>query len=200
MSMAPNNPFDNPQQDSLSQQPVKQKKGGSVWVWIFAIVGVLGLVGVMVCCGGGYFAYRQGTAFLADEIKVKLDGNPVIEENIGEIESMSMNFSAVVEEAQKQQEQGNNEAPPSLVFDIEGTKGSGRVLVRQDPSGQPDALELIMSDGTRHKIELESPLFTPEEFEVEGFDPTDIDMGEPVDLTPPEIEIDTSTTLEAPAQ
>jgi hypothetical protein len=182
MSMAPNNPFENNQQDPLPGTPVRPNQGKSVWLWVLAIVGGLGLLAVIVCCGLGYYGYSAGTAMVAEEIKGQLTGHPTIEEHIGEISSVSMNLGAVIEEAKKQQEAGDQGAPPSMVFDIEGSKGSGRILMRQQAGGQTDEVELVMADGTRHTIALDSPLFQPE---TEDFDDLDIDLGEPTESLEP---------------
>ena len=80
MSMAPNDPFGNDQLGSAtSGQP---KKGRSPWLWILAIVGGLGLIGMIVCCGLMYWGYSKGTQLAAEELKKQLVGNAVIEENI----------------------------------------------------------------------------------------------------------------------
>ncbi|QDT13881.1 hypothetical protein [Planctomycetes bacterium K23_9] len=181
MSMAPNNPFESNQPGSSNGGPVQPKKTNT-WLWVFGIIGGLGLLAVMVCCGVGYYGYSKGTQMVADEMKGQLAGNAVIEENIGEINSMSMNLSAVIEEAKKQQEAGNDGAPPSMVFDIEGSKGSGRILMKNEPGGQPNEVELVMADGSRHTIPLESPLF---QAEPEEFDDMDIDLGEPAETLEP---------------
>ncbi|MGB7346289.1 MAG: hypothetical protein WBD20_18875 [Pirellulaceae bacterium] len=188
MSMAPNNPFENNQQDSFPGTSVQPKKGKNVWLIVLAIVGGLGLLSVMVCCGVGYWGYSKGTQMVADELQGQLTGNAVIEEHIGEINSVSMNLSAVIEEAKKQQEAGDQGAPPSMVFDIEGSKGSGRILMNNEPGGQPSEVELVMADGSRHTIPLDSPLFQPGDPgmpEPEDFENIEIDMGEPTETLEP---------------
>ena len=178
MSMAPNNPFDTPNDgNQYPNQQAPPPKGSNTWLWVFGILGAIGIVGMMVCCGGMYFAYQQGTQFVGEELKNQLAGNPTIEENIGEIQTVSMNFSDLVAEVQKHQEEGREGPPPQLLYDIEGTKGKGKILLRQDPAtGQPVPSELVMEDGTRHEIDIEGGLFQPD------FDPEDIDLGEAAEL------------------
>lgn len=187
MSTGPNNPFETNQQDPLPGTPVQPKKGKSVWLWVLGIVGGLGLLGLIVCCGGAYWGYNKSTQMVADELKGKLAGNAVIEEQIGEISTVAVNLSAVIEEAKKQQEAGGEGAPPSLVFDIEGSKGSGRILMKEDP-GQSSEVDLVMSDGSRFTIPLDSPLFQAGDAvmaEPEEFDEMDIDLGEPTEVPQP---------------
>ncbi len=171
MSMAPNNPFEpQPQPNAPIDQP---KKKGSGWLWVFAIIGILGVIGAMVCCGGIYFAFQKGTGFLGEELQAKLDGNPVIEEHIGDVQSVSFSFQDTIKEAEKKEPDGDR-----MVFTIEGSKGSGKIIAKQDPERGLGDLELEMSDGSRHEITLDTPLFTPEGMEGFDIDDIEIDTGE----------------------
>ena len=168
MSNNPNNPFDDNQPGQGYAQNVTPQKKSNVWLWVLGTIGVLGVVGALVCCGGGYFAYQAGTGMMAEIFKEQLSGNPVIEEHIGTIESMSMNLGATSANAEK--------SPGSIAFDIGGSKGSGTILIQQQPGadGQPGigSAELILADGSRHAIDIaESPAVIDDDFKI--------DLGQP---------------------
>ncbi len=188
MATGPNNPFQNTQPGQPLNDPQVPKQGSSVWLWILAIIGGIGLITVIVCCGVGYWGYSKGTQMVADELKSQISDHPVIEEHIGEVQSVQMNLGAVVEEAKKQQESGDQGPPPSMVFDIKGSKGSGRILMRNEPGGQPTSVDLVLDDGSRHTIDLDQPLFQPGDAgvpEPEPLEDFDIDLGEPTDSLEP---------------
>ena len=150
MSNNPNNPFDDNQQNQGYSQGAPPQKSSKVWLWVLGTIGVLGVVGALVCCGGGYFAMKAGTGMLAEVFKQQLIGNPTIDEHIGDIESMEMNFGATQQHA--------DESQGAIAFDISGSKGSGTILIKQDPSGDGTGIataELIMSDGSRHPVDVE---------------------------------------------
>ncbi len=165
MSMNPNDPFESPP----TYQPAPQQ-GSNTWLWIIGIIGVLGVVGVLVCCGGFYALFSFGSGWLANAFQEQLQGNPVIVENIGEIESMEMNFSKTGQEAQ-------NSDGDLIAFDIHGTKSSGTILIEQDKSSgdgtRIGSAILILEDGSRVKVPLED--WVDEEFDI---DLGDIDLGE----------------------
>ena len=172
MSNNPNNPFDDNQPNQGNAQGAPPQKKSNVWLWVLGIIGVLAVGGAVFCCGGGYFAYRAGTGMMADIFKEQLVGNPVIEEHIGTIESMSMNLGATTENAEN--------SPGSIAFDIGGSKGSGTILIQQQQGadGQPGigSAELILEDGSRHAIDIaDSPAVIDDDFKI--------DLGQP-DLEP----------------
>lgn len=180
MSMSPNNPFEddqNDQGDAQSSAPAKSRKG--------CLIGcsIAGILALLVCCGGVVLLMRGGGQMLADfmntalssEYQRQLAGNPVIVEHIGEIVSLDFDLSTTFEEAQKSAERGEE---THWVFKIEGSKGSGTLIVQQDTSGGGTDIKsatLVMPDGTRHSIDVSA---TPAVEELE-FDLSDmIDAGE----------------------
>lgn len=150
MSMSPNNPFDAGQPQAGFDQPAPAKKSSAKF-WLIGC-GVTGILGVLVCCGGSLLMTQFGLSVLAGEFQKQLDGNPVIVEHVGEIESLDMSWGETMKGAQNA-EGGAEE----LAFTIKGTKGSGVVLIQQDKSGDGTGMEsatLVMDDGTRHPIDL----------------------------------------------
>ncbi len=154
MSMNADNPFDvNPNAPgnsgaSYGQAPPKKS---TAKYWLLGC-GITGLLAVLVCCGGSLLMTQFGLGMLAGEFQKQLDGNPVIVEHIGDIESMSMSWGDTIQGAQNA-EGGAEE----MAFAITGTKGSGTVYIRQDKSGDGTGMQsarLVMTDGTSYPIEL----------------------------------------------
>ncbi len=154
MSMSPNNPFEDPQndqgylQDQGSGQTPKTKSGKGCLIGC----GIAGILGLLLCCGGGVFMVQFGVSALADQLERQIAGDPAIVEHIGDIESLEVNWSATIEEAQKTGDQDSG-----LIFEIKGSKGSGQFLVKQDKGGEGiDMATLILPDGTRIPVNLGS--------------------------------------------
>lgn len=160
MSMSPDNPFDNPNSPGYAQAPPPAKKSSAKF-WLIGC-GVTGLLGVFVCCGGGLLMTQFGMSMLAAQFQNQLEGNPVIVEHIGEIESMNMSWGETMKAAQS----GDGQ---ELAFAINGSKGSGTILVVQDKSGDGSGIQsatLVLADGSRHPIEL---VPTAEEIDMDAF-------------------------------
>ncbi|TWU48432.1 cytochrome c oxidase assembly factor Coa1 family protein [Rubripirellula reticaptiva] len=153
MSMNPNNQFDaNPNapgnSGSYGQAPPKKSKAK---FWLLGC-GITGLVGILVCCGGSILMTQFGLSVLAGEFQKQLEGNPVIAEHIGDIDSFSMNWSDTIQAAQSA-----DSGAEELAFAISGSKGSGKVMIQQDKSGDGTGMQsavLVMDDGERYPIEL----------------------------------------------
>lgn len=152
--MNPNNPFEsNPNAPgnagAVYGDPPPKKSSAKFWLLGCGITGALGL---LICCGGGTMMTKFGLTVLAGEFQKQLEGNPVIVEHIGDIESMDMSWSDTIAGAQNAD--GGAE---ELAFKIQGTKGSGVVMVQQDKAGDGTGMQsatLVMDDGSRFPIEL----------------------------------------------
>lgn len=146
MSSNPNDPFDQQPVEAATVAEKPRKRKGCIF-WVVILIGGMSLMGVCACCGGGYWVLN----FLTNNYQQQLAGNPVIVEQIGEIESMSMNFSKTGEERE------SNPNASTFAFDIQGSESSGTILIRQDQSGDGLGIEsavLILSDGTRVDVPI----------------------------------------------
>lgn len=153
MSMAPRNPFEQPPPDPRFGDDLS-RQGSNVWLWVLAAVGAMFLIGTVVCCGLGYMLVNAGKDFIAEEAAKKLQDNPVINEQIGEIEEIEMNFSELVAAAKEQDEDDDT---VTFVFEVRGDKGSGKIFLREsDSSDDIKSAELVMDDGTHYEIPLDS--------------------------------------------
>ena len=117
MSNNPNNPFDSNQATPGYADGGAPPKKSNTWLWVLGILGAIGVVGALVCCGGSFFAYKAGTGMMAEAFKAQLVGNPVIEDQIGTIDSMNMNLGKTSEYGQS--------SPGSIAFDISGRLRGG---------------------------------------------------------------------------
>jgi hypothetical protein len=143
MSFDPNstNPY------STSTQPTAPKKSN---VLLYVLLG-LGGAALLACCGCGgamYFVTQAGLSAAADQLKPQLQSDPVVQEHVGEINSLGMNIMATGNEAQKNPKQPGD--PDRIVFDIKGNKGSGQVVGELDQGAGQVRLrnaELRMSTG-----------------------------------------------------
>ena len=165
MSTNSNDPFDNPNaaqgpaggqvggQQTYGQADFAQpppKKGGR---GLLIGCGIVGVVGLLLCCGVmGMFAYVAPGLF-GDIVKAEVENSPTVIEHIGEIESMTLSMSASIDEAENFEP---GQATP-MAFEVQGTKGSGTIMVQQSRTGQGiDSAVLVLPSGERLPIELAS--------------------------------------------
>lgn len=168
MSANPNDPFNNPRgndpplaygQDDFANPPPRRSGNRLLIGCLIAAV-----IGVLVCCGGGFMLFRVGSSMMGDMIRGEVQNSPTIVEHIGDIQSLQMNIGATGEEAQ-QAEPG--QASP-LVFDIVGDRGSGQLIVFQGgPGGAIESAVLVLPDGERLPVELDSGAEELDEIEAE---------------------------------
>ena len=166
----PNSPFNDPSRGENFREPPRQKKS-RIWLWVLATIGLLILLGVLVCCGGGYFAIRAGGDKVASDVKVQLRGNPVIQEQVGDIQEIELDAMASIEEGQN--------TPGSMTFEVVGSKSEARLVIKREPGEEEITFaELIMPDDSRHQV------IPSEETE---FDMDDISIPEHVSPTSEEL-------------
>jgi hypothetical protein len=143
-----------------SYPPREQSSSTVIWVVVLVLVLVIGVPIVLValmflgCCGlmgvGAYSAFQMP----GEMAKQQYGNDPVIQQHIGEIQSISMNINATSEEQQKQQT-----AQGIIVFDVSGPKGSGQLVAVQDPNVKPgNQPGKIFSKATLRTSQGEFPL------------------------------------------
>lgn len=144
---------------SMQPQPAKSN---ALW-WILGILAVVFVGGALVCCGGGYFAYRFGTEVAGTVVRDAVAGDPAIQEHIGTIEEINLNLSAT----------GNAGGGSRMVFDVRGDKGTGQLEVTMDPGGQSvGSAVLVLPNGDRHDVQVGTPEQAPSN-PVDSLDPVD---------------------------
>jgi hypothetical protein len=91
----------------------RKKRGCGLVALILGLVGGGGLL-LLACCGG-FVAFGLGV--FAEQVKEDLRGNAVVEEHIGPITSISVNWSGTIAAG----------GDDRFAFDVEGPKGKGRI-------------------------------------------------------------------------
>ncbi len=107
-------------------QPEKKKSGSSVLIIVLLVILVGGGIVVCVCCGGMGWLGVQGVNAAADAVKASVEGDPVIQEKLGGVDSVSMNIQATATYQQENNEQN------VVLFDIVGPSGSGKLILNND--------------------------------------------------------------------
>ena len=141
--------------------PREQSSSTTIWIIVLVLVLVIGLpillVAVMFlgCCGlmgvGAYSAFQM----TGEMAKQQYAADPVMQQHIGEIQSITPNFTATSEEQQKQTTVGTN----VIVFDVSGSKGSGQLIAEQQPGPQPPGSPVkIFSNARLRTSQGEFPL------------------------------------------
>jgi hypothetical protein len=132
------------------QRPAPKK--GPNWLLIIGIgVGVLALGGAALgvcCCGGGALAFPALTQVVGDEVAKQVKDDPAIQEHIGDIEKITYNFTESME--------ASADGDERMAFDVEGSKGSGLLIVEGANSGNEIDVtygELVMPDGGTFYLE-----------------------------------------------
>lgn len=127
--------------------------GSRVVLVVLAVVGGLLVVGCLACGGLTYFGFNRAMGMLADLAEDQYGTHPVVAEHLGEMESLSFNVAAT---GNVSQELGED----YLVFDVQGTKGDGQLLLRQGPGGQQFASGILRTpegDFPLQEDEAETP-------------------------------------------
>ncbi len=120
--------------------------------WLRIIVTLLagGFLTLLICCGvGAYFVQNHGS-FIFDPMRKEMNQFAELHEEVGEIQSLNINFFATVEEG---------EANPEYVI-LDGTSESGpfQLSVKMANSGDVKKIFLVMDDGNRKPIDMSRKL------------------------------------------
>ena len=96
------------------------RRPGSPVPLILAILGGLGAVTFLACCGGCLALAYFGKSVAERELTDQLRDNPALQEHIGDIEQLSYNFiaTAAIEDDDVE------------VYDVQGTKGKGEITMK----------------------------------------------------------------------
>ena len=144
--------------------PTQPAKSGSGLKTVLIVVAVVVLLGLLACGGmvglGFYALYASGQM-----IKSQVESSQVIQDELGSIDSISMDF----QDTARQAEPGSDQ--PVVSYAVEGPKGSGHLLVvmSKSNSNQIESVTLVTSD----KREIPIPLAG----ESTTLDDADIDAG-----------------------
>jgi len=120
-------------------------------VWLLGGCGCSAVL-LVLCCGGlTYFGVAKGLGAAGELLKKEVADNADVKENLGEINSISMNLMQTAEEKQKRNDNSN-----WIVFDASGTEGDGKFIAEMPPGGQGGSpfgkIELRTEDGKTIQI------------------------------------------------
>lgn len=147
--------MNSPNPYAASTQPTAPKKSN---VLLYVLLGIGGVL-LLTCCGcGGVIWYGWNTgmsqisAAVAKIVRPSLQADPVIQEQIGELQSVEWELGSLVEETKKdpKRHQGRN-----MALRVKGPKGEGIVIGRFDQTG-PDSGDLknaeLLKGGTWYPL------------------------------------------------
>lgn len=133
----PPNPYAN--MGTYGQAPPPKKS--NALFWILGIVGGIGILAGVCCCGGGYFAFSTGMNMMAEQTKAEVQGHPVIQEHIGTIETATSDFAAAITESQKK---GDTGGESHMIIHVKGSKGTGDIIGKMPQGGGQRLTEKIL--------------------------------------------------------
>jgi|GEM_PF-2857308 hypothetical protein len=121
--------FDPLPPDPYAAPPAKKSSNLKI---ILIVLGILGVMGV-VCCGGliggGFWAANFAMNMMGEAIRPLVANDQTVLEKIGDVQSIS---GSLMETGTYQQQSGQQNV---IVFDIQGSKGSGKLIakLKSDP-------------------------------------------------------------------
>lgn len=134
--------------DYFRDAPPQRSGAANPLKWI-AIIGGIALLCFALCCGAGVLFVNFGMSVVSADIERQLRDHPQIQERIGEIDSLGVNWTHSLA----------HEDENTFVYDIEGPKGKGQVTVesisRDDGSEEIISAELRLSSGEVVPLSLE---------------------------------------------
>ncbi len=139
--------------DSFGERQPSRKAGSSACLpWALGCGGV-GLIVMLVCCGGvGVF----GVNLMSTEAELALRDNAQIREHLGELSSVRVNLLKSV----------SQEGDDVWVYDLTGAKGNGELTTLQTTDDNGDEVfhsaKLRLSDGKTVDIEMQPPANAPD--------------------------------------
>lgn len=150
-------------------RPAKSTSGLKI---VLIVLAVLAVIGLLVCAGIAglvYFGFNKGQEMAGAEFKSQLEGNPVLEQEIGELQTVTV---SLMETARRQQEAGGE---PRMVMRVAGTEGEGVVTATLSDDGRNRIVAATLETEDGRTVEL------PIEEDTTSLEEMDIDVGEPVE-------------------
>jgi hypothetical protein len=127
------NPYPQPQ---FAPRP-KRHAGWIIFGIIFGVAGV-----IVVGCGlAGFGIVRLGMTVVADAVENQLGDNPVLREQIGELESVESDFAAT-----------SSDFDEPFVFHVRGDRGEGRITAQLSADNQVLWARLKLPSGEEFEL------------------------------------------------
>lgn len=126
-----------------SSPPPRKRR---LWLWVLLIVFGGGFLSLLICCGAGAYLVQNHGAFIFDPVRKELNQVADVQEQIGEIESLNIDFFGTVEEGK------NN--PDFVIFNGQSDSGPFQLSAKMATSGELEKVFLVMPDGSREPIDM----------------------------------------------
>ena len=104
--------------EDLQPQVASPHKSSGKW-FVLAILGGVGLLCVVACCGGSIWFVNFGMSIVSADIESQLRDHPQVRQYVGEIQSLEVNWA-------KSMVEGGDD---TFVYEVVGTDGSGELTV-----------------------------------------------------------------------
>ncbi|HET6425889.1 MAG TPA: hypothetical protein VFG20_19520 [Planctomycetaceae bacterium] len=162
--------------DAYGERTRAPKQGGSGCLYWTLGCGAVGVIGVLLCCGG--FA-MLGLNMISTEAEVALRDNAEIREHLGELTSVKMNMTKTMTHA----------GDDLWVYDLVGTKGKGELTAHQTTDGAGDEVfhtaTLRLSDGQTIEIDMKSKAAAEPDIPFDAAEPVTPPVTTPSDTATP---------------
>lgn len=124
-----------------------------LWLrWLLILFGG-GFLTLLVCCGAGAYLVQNYGGAIFEPVRKEMNQMADLRSEVGEIQSLNMNFVATVEEGKTN--------PDFVIFEGQSDRGPVRISARMATSGELEKVFLIMSDGSRKPIDMTKRLTAP---------------------------------------
>lgn len=138
----------------FGQEPMQppQKQGMSTTMIVVIVVGSVGGISLLCCAGACGSAMFFGMGQIGNVAKSEFSGHPDVQQQIGEIESASVNFAQTGDVGSQVQEDN------VFVLDVEGSKGSGQFILKYDGEMQSVIWGKMITDQGETTLKGNPPL------------------------------------------
>ncbi len=136
--------------DGTSSPPPKKRR---LWLRVLLILFGGGFLTLLICCGAGAYLVQNHGGFIFDPIRKEMNQMAEVHEQVGDIESLNMDFFATVEEGK------NN--PDFVIFNGQSETGPFQVSAKMSNSGELEKVFLVMPNGDRKPIDMSKRVAPP---------------------------------------
>ena len=119
---------------------------GRNWFLILGVVFGLGFLGLIICCGLMTFGFTKFGSVVFEPVRGELNQSAQVQEKVGNVEKLTMNFGATVKEAEDNAD--------FVILDAETSQGPFQFSVKMGAAGEVEEAFLIAPDGSRQELNM----------------------------------------------
>lgn len=120
-----------------------------VWLWALSIFFGGGFLCLLICCGAGAYLLQNYGSVVFEQTRAELNQSADLRDQIGKIESLTINFPATVEESKTN--------PEFMILKGQAETGPVELSVKISNAGELEKAFLVLPDESRRPIELQPP-------------------------------------------